>query len=43
MLNNLKYDNKIDMWALGIIIYICMTGQHPFISPKWNTEDSIIK
>jgi len=32
MLNDLKYNQKIDIWALGIILYMCVCGRHPFIA-----------
>ena len=26
-----SYDMAIDMWAVGVIIYECLIGKHPFI------------
>jgi len=31
------------MWALGIIMFICVTGKHPFIIKNTITQDNIIK
>ena len=41
MLNHEKYDYKIDVWALGVMMYICVTGKHPFISQFENTSSNI--
>ena len=29
-LNSLKYDNKMDIWSLGTILYILLTGKYAF-------------
>jgi serine/threonine protein kinase len=29
------------MWALGIIMFMCVTGKHPFIAPHSDTSDNI--
>ena len=41
MLNYLKYDEKIDIWALGVIMYMCVSGKHPFITRFTNTNNNI--
>jgi serine/threonine protein kinase len=30
----LKYGPEVDWWALGIVMYQIMVGEHPFKSPK---------
>lgn len=32
ILNGLKYDESVDMWSIGVIIYIIVTGYYPFAS-----------
>jgi len=34
MLRGLKYGPEVDWWALGIVMYRMMVGEHPFKSPK---------
>jgi len=41
MLKGEEYDEKVDMWSLGIIIYVCVTGTHPFIEYGKNTAENI--
>jgi serine/threonine protein kinase len=36
-----RYGKRIDMWALGIIVYQMLTGKHPFYH-KGDTEQSYI-
>ena len=30
LVKNQKYDSKVDIWALGVLTYIIMTGTEPF-------------
>ena len=30
--NNCIYNEKVDMWAAGIVLYMLLTGSHPFLS-----------
>ena len=34
MLRGLKYGPEVDWWALGIVMFEMMVGEHPFKSPK---------
>lgn len=34
MLLGFKYGPEVDWWALGIVMYAMMVGQHPFQLPK---------
>jgi serine/threonine-protein kinase Chk2 len=39
-----KYDNKIDNWSLGVILYICLVGYPPFSDEdKKNSLEEQIK
>lgn len=30
--DNLVYDEKVDMWAAGIVLFMLLVGSHPFES-----------
>ena len=38
-----KYDSKVDIWALGVLTYIIMTGTEPFQGKSIIEIDKAIK
>ena len=36
--DNCVYNEKVDMWACGIVLFMLLTGKHPF-----DTESSIVQ
>ncbi|KAF4685517.1 hypothetical protein FOZ60_006504 [Perkinsus olseni] len=38
--DNTYYDEKCDSWSVGIIMYIMLTGQHPFWTPKSLSDEN---
>lgn len=33
-----KYDEKCDMWSIGVIMYVLFTGEHPFFTKECKKE-----
>ena len=40
IIKNVGYDQKCDIWSLGVILYIFYTGKFPFHSDKQSVENS---
>ena len=34
------YNNSVDWWGLGVLLYVLLTGRQPFSSPK--TDDPMV-
>ena len=39
LLTNQSFDEKADMWSLGVILYLLLTGTHPF-DPRNDADDN---
>ena len=39
VLNNHDYKDKVDMWAIGIIMHYVITGKHPFYQKGDDLEE----
>jgi len=39
VLQKIGYDNKVDMWSCGIILFILLTGEFPFEDDKIQIDD----
>ena len=42
MLNRVPYDHAVDMWSLGVLMYILLVGFHPFDPSGTATEEQML-
>ena len=41
MLRGERYSYPTDMWAVGVVMYLCLAGKHPFLGQDQDVAENI--
>ena len=43
MISNKKYDQAVDIWSAGVILFMMLTGRMPFAGEDLEIKEAILK